>query len=213
MLLPEFRDPKAGRPDLFSAVLSVAAVLGMTYGLKQIAAHGAGWVPALSIGAGLALGAVFVRRQRELADPLIDLRLFRIHRRARNFRQLEVVVLVAARAAHAGYAAVVLAAHHRRFVAVHVLSPAPEHHRSGGSWRSGDGGTRGSLRGTGRSLRSPIEANDATSRSARESCGGGGFSSTAAVLPDAHDAVRSSKRARMRQTLPRVRRESIGSFR
>src|SRR5207253_1035024 len=35
-------------------------------------------LPALSIGAGLALGAVFVRRQRRLADPLIDLRLFRI---------------------------------------------------------------------------------------------------------------------------------------
>jgi DHA2 family multidrug resistance protein-like MFS transporter len=77
MFLPEFRDPNAGRPDLFSAVLSVAAVLGIIYGLKQIAAHGVGWLPALSIGAGLALGAVFVRRQRKLADPLIDLRLFR----------------------------------------------------------------------------------------------------------------------------------------
>src|SRR5213078_510215 len=29
ILLPEFRDPKAGRPDLLSAVLSVAAVLGV----------------------------------------------------------------------------------------------------------------------------------------------------------------------------------------
>src|SRR2546430_5465951 len=77
MLLPEFRDPKAGRPDLLSALLSVAAVLGVIYGLKQIAAHGMGWLPALSIGAGLALAAVFVRRQRRLADPLIDLRLFR----------------------------------------------------------------------------------------------------------------------------------------
>ena len=78
MLLPEFRDPDAGRPDLFSAVLSVAAVLGIIYGLKQIAAHGIGSSPALSIGAGLALGAVFVRRQQKLADPLIDLRLFRM---------------------------------------------------------------------------------------------------------------------------------------
>ena len=77
ILLPEFRDPKAGRPDLLSALLSVAAVLGVIYGLKQIAAHGVGWLPALSIGAGLALAAVFVRRQRRLADPLIDLRLFR----------------------------------------------------------------------------------------------------------------------------------------
>jgi DHA2 family multidrug resistance protein-like MFS transporter len=52
-------------------------VLGVVYGLKQIAIHGAAWLPAASIGAGLILGAVFVRRQRELVDPLIDLRLFR----------------------------------------------------------------------------------------------------------------------------------------
>ncbi len=76
-LLPEFRDPEAGRPDLWSAVLSVAAVLGVIYGLKQIAAHGIGWLAALSIVAGFGLAAVFVRRQRRLADPLIDLRLFR----------------------------------------------------------------------------------------------------------------------------------------
>jgi len=76
-LLPEFRDPNAGRPDLPSAILSVAAVLAVIYGLKQIAAHGVGWVPGFSIAAGLALAAVFVRRQQTLADPLIDLRLFR----------------------------------------------------------------------------------------------------------------------------------------
>jgi DHA2 family multidrug resistance protein-like MFS transporter len=31
----------------------------------------------MSIGVGLTLGVIFVRRQRELVDPLIDLRLFR----------------------------------------------------------------------------------------------------------------------------------------
>jgi MFS transporter, DHA2 family, multidrug resistance protein len=77
ILLPEFRDPNAGRPDVLSAILSVAAVLGVIYGLKQIAAHGVGWLPGFSIAAGLALAAVFVRRQQTLADPLIDLRLFR----------------------------------------------------------------------------------------------------------------------------------------
>jgi DHA2 family multidrug resistance protein-like MFS transporter len=76
ILLPEFRDPEAGRPDVFSAVLSVAAVLGIIYGLKQFAAHGVALLPALSIVAGAALGVLFVRRQRTLADPLIDLRLF-----------------------------------------------------------------------------------------------------------------------------------------
>ncbi|MFL5445539.1 MAG: MFS transporter [Myxococcales bacterium] len=77
LLLPEFRDPAAGRPDVPSALLSVLAVLAVIYGLKRIAADGAGWLPASSIVAGLALGAAFVHRQRSLRDPLIDLRLFR----------------------------------------------------------------------------------------------------------------------------------------
>ncbi|HYI46805.1 MAG TPA: MFS transporter, partial [Actinomycetota bacterium] len=37
-----------------------------------------GWIPALTIGIGLALGVAFVRRQRTLADPLLELKLFRI---------------------------------------------------------------------------------------------------------------------------------------
>src|ERR687896_268913 len=39
-LLPEDRDPNAGRPDLVSAGLSLAAVLLVIYGLKQIAQGG-----------------------------------------------------------------------------------------------------------------------------------------------------------------------------
>jgi DHA2 family multidrug resistance protein-like MFS transporter len=76
-LLPEYRDPEAGRLDLLSAGLSVLAVLALVYGLKEIAAGGLeGW-PLLSIVLGLGVGLLFVRRQQTLADPLIDLRLFR----------------------------------------------------------------------------------------------------------------------------------------
>ncbi|MBA2715321.1 MAG: MFS transporter [Rubrobacteraceae bacterium] len=78
VLLPEFRDPGAGRLDLTSAAMSLAAVLTAIYGLKQIAQDGVGWPPVLFILLGLVLGAAFVRRQRRLADPLIDLRLFRV---------------------------------------------------------------------------------------------------------------------------------------
>jgi len=77
ILLPEFRDPDAGRLDLSSAALSLAAVLSVIYGLKRIAEDGLQWLPVASIVVGVAVGFAFVRRQLALADPLIDLRLFR----------------------------------------------------------------------------------------------------------------------------------------
>jgi MFS transporter, DHA2 family, multidrug resistance protein len=51
-------------------------VLPVVFGLKALAQDGAGWPPVLSVAAGLAFGAVFLRRQRSSADPMIDLRLF-----------------------------------------------------------------------------------------------------------------------------------------
>jgi DHA2 family multidrug resistance protein-like MFS transporter len=79
-LLPEFRDPEAGRLDLASAGLSIASVLAVIYGLKRIAESGLGWTPLVSILAGLVVGGAFVLRQTRLADPLIDLHLFRSRR-------------------------------------------------------------------------------------------------------------------------------------
>ena len=77
-LLPEFRDPRPGRLDVASAVLSLAAVLAVIYGLKQLAQAGPSRLAVASIVAGVALGVVFVRRQAKLADPLLDLALFRV---------------------------------------------------------------------------------------------------------------------------------------
>ena len=77
-LLPEFRDPQAGRLDLLSAGMSLAAVLAVIYGLKATVQDGFGPLPAVAILAGLVIGILFVRRQASLDDPLIDLRLFRI---------------------------------------------------------------------------------------------------------------------------------------
>jgi len=78
ILLPEYRDPDAGRLDLLSVVLSLAAVLSVIFGLKQIAQDGVGGLAIAIILAGVATGTVFVRRQLTLADPMIDVRLFRI---------------------------------------------------------------------------------------------------------------------------------------
>jgi MFS transporter, DHA2 family, multidrug resistance protein len=75
--LPEFRDPNAGRLDLTSAALSLAAILSVVFGLKQVAQDGFGAVALAAIAIGAVFGFVFVRRQRTLADPLIDLGLFR----------------------------------------------------------------------------------------------------------------------------------------
>ncbi|OLF11302.1 MFS transporter [Actinophytocola xanthii] len=78
LLLPEYRDRDAGRIDLFSVALSMAAILPVIWGVKEIARHGADATHLLSIAVGVAVGVGFVLRQRTLADPLVDVRLFRI---------------------------------------------------------------------------------------------------------------------------------------
>ncbi|MGH8668720.1 MAG: MFS transporter, partial [Burkholderiales bacterium] len=77
LLLPEFRDPAAGRLDLLSAAQSLAAVLAVIYGLKRTAEHGASWLALVAILVGIGIATLFVRRQARLADPLIDFGLFR----------------------------------------------------------------------------------------------------------------------------------------
>jgi MFS transporter, DHA2 family, multidrug resistance protein len=76
-LLPEVRNPGAGRIDAASVVLSIAAMLTAVYGIKQAARGGLDLPSLATIGAGLSVAALFVRRQLRLADPLIDLRMFR----------------------------------------------------------------------------------------------------------------------------------------
>lgn len=77
LLLPEFRDPGAGKFDLASAALWLVASLLVIYGIKQWAEQGAGWLPLLCIAAGCIAGVLFLRRQQTLASPLIDVGLFR----------------------------------------------------------------------------------------------------------------------------------------
>jgi DHA2 family multidrug resistance protein-like MFS transporter len=76
-LLPEYRDPAPGRLDLTSAAMSLAAILSVIFGLKQVAQGGPSLTAILAVVVGLALGVAFVRRQLKLDVPLVDLRLFR----------------------------------------------------------------------------------------------------------------------------------------
>lgn len=74
-LVPETVTAARGRFDVLSAVLSLGALLAAVYGIKEWARHGFEPLPALCVVAGLALGVVFVHRQRRLAHPLVDLGL------------------------------------------------------------------------------------------------------------------------------------------
>jgi MFS transporter, DHA2 family, multidrug resistance protein len=77
VLLPEFKDPGAGRLDLTSAVLSLGSVLSVIYGLKQVAETTRLWPAILFVIVGVGTAVVFVRRQRALPYPLLDLELLR----------------------------------------------------------------------------------------------------------------------------------------
>ncbi len=76
ILLPEYRDPNPDRLDLTSVVLSLVAVITTIYGIKELAKEGLEMAPVLAVAGGLAVGAVFVQRQRRLANPLLDMSLF-----------------------------------------------------------------------------------------------------------------------------------------
>ncbi|MFE7128071.1 MFS transporter [Streptomyces sp. NPDC057617] len=76
VLLPEYRDPNPGKVDFASVGLSVAAMISLVYGVKELAKDGFAAVPLLALVVGVALGVWFIRRQGVLAHPLLDLRLF-----------------------------------------------------------------------------------------------------------------------------------------
>ncbi|MFI6865898.1 MFS transporter [Nocardia sp. NPDC050406] len=76
-VLPEFRDPDAGRLDPLSALMCTGAVLLVVFGMKKAAQDGIGGAAVPALLAGLLVGVVFVRRQLNSAEPMLNLRLFR----------------------------------------------------------------------------------------------------------------------------------------
>ncbi|MFC3738799.1 MFS transporter [Paractinoplanes deccanensis] len=75
-LVPESRDPAPGRFDPVSALLSVAAIVPLVWAIKHAAHSGANTASLTAALLGLAAGTWFVRRQRRLTTPLIDVTLF-----------------------------------------------------------------------------------------------------------------------------------------
>ena len=78
-LVPNTRAPlsPARTFDLLSGLLSLAAVLAVTWGVKEDAVSGITVLAVVVFVIGLALGALFLFRQRRLAHPMVDLSLFR----------------------------------------------------------------------------------------------------------------------------------------
>jgi DHA2 family multidrug resistance protein-like MFS transporter len=76
LLLPEHRDPDAGRLDLVSVLLLLATLLPVIFGIKGFAKEEPVAVSLLAIAVGLAFGAWFVTRQLRSPAPLLDVRLF-----------------------------------------------------------------------------------------------------------------------------------------
>ncbi|HWT34267.1 MAG TPA: MFS transporter [Microbacterium sp.] len=78
VLIPESRDPNPGRIDVPSILLSMATMVTVVYAVKEVAIEG---VTSVNVGLfvlGVALGALFVRRQLRSAHPLFDVRLFSV---------------------------------------------------------------------------------------------------------------------------------------
>ncbi|MFI1917626.1 MFS transporter [Nocardia sp. NPDC020380] len=77
LLLPEHKSTGRGPLDLPSVALSIGGILPLVYAVKHCAAEGVD-APAIGIGVvGLLLLVLFIRRQRTLTEPLLDLSLFR----------------------------------------------------------------------------------------------------------------------------------------
>ncbi|WP_380567442.1 MFS transporter [Saccharothrix mutabilis] len=74
-LLPEHRT-RAGRLDVLSVGLSLAAMLPIVYAIKHAAADGIGAQVVVAVLVGGGAGVAFVRRQLSLAEPLLDMKLF-----------------------------------------------------------------------------------------------------------------------------------------
>lgn len=77
LLIPESRDPKRRPIDGVSVVLSLLAIVPPVYAIKHAVSHGLTVEVVVCTAVGAAAGILFVRRQRRVPHPLIDVRLFR----------------------------------------------------------------------------------------------------------------------------------------
>ncbi|KPH99405.1 MFS transporter [Streptomyces sp. NPDC086989] len=76
-LLPDYRDPNRGKLDLLSTALSLAGVMTLIYGFKELVIEGYSQSALIWAVAGAVLIVAFVIRQKTAAHPMINISLFR----------------------------------------------------------------------------------------------------------------------------------------
>ncbi|MEV6182103.1 MFS transporter [Streptomyces sp. NPDC052016] len=76
MLLPESRGAGDGPWDVVGALMAAAGLFGVVLGVKRLGGGDADVPTFVPLVAGVALIALFVRRQRRRRHPLVDLRMF-----------------------------------------------------------------------------------------------------------------------------------------
>ncbi|MDF2044935.1 MFS transporter [Microbacterium sp. Kw_RZR3] len=76
IFVPESRDPAPGRFDPISVLLSLATMVPIVYGIKKLAVDGPVSLAPLLFVIGVVFGWLFVRRQRRLSAPMLDMTLF-----------------------------------------------------------------------------------------------------------------------------------------
>jgi len=76
-LVPESRDPNPGPLDLFSVLLSLTTMLPLVWAIKTAAHDGPSWLVGAALLVSVGSCVLFVRRQRRIATPMLDVQLFR----------------------------------------------------------------------------------------------------------------------------------------
>jgi DHA2 family multidrug resistance protein-like MFS transporter len=76
LLVPESRNPVPGRIDGWGIILSMATMVPIVYGIKELAVEGVSATVLVLVAVGLVCGVLFVRRQLHADSPMLDMRLF-----------------------------------------------------------------------------------------------------------------------------------------
>jgi MFS transporter, DHA2 family, multidrug resistance protein len=75
--LPEYIDEKAVTPDVLSVMLSLFGIISVIYGMKTLAEQGIALLSLVILGIGILCLLVFIKRQKRINNPLLDLSLFK----------------------------------------------------------------------------------------------------------------------------------------